>query len=52
MNKGTKKLKVHPIGSGITMSPGLVFSKRKQFKIKNRAMNNFNLKKKSGDLVS
>ena len=24
-NKGTKKQKVHPIGAGITRSPGLVF---------------------------
>jgi hypothetical protein len=24
-NKGTKKSKFHPIGSGITRSPGLVF---------------------------
>ena len=24
-NKGTKKQKFHPIGSGITRSPGLVF---------------------------
>ena len=24
-NKGTKNQKVHPIGSGITRSPGLVF---------------------------
>ena len=25
-NTGTKKKKVHPIGSGITRSPGLVFN--------------------------